>query len=59
MTQELRITLIKSHIGRPECHRAVLRGLGLTKMNRTVSLSDTKEIQGMIRKVQHMVRVEK
>jgi large subunit ribosomal protein L30 len=45
-------------IGRPEKHRAVLRGMGLTKLNKAVVLPDTPYVQGMIRKVRHLVRVE-
>lgn len=58
MTEKLKITLVKSMIGRPEKHRRVLRGMGLTKMNRTVELENTPAIKGMINKVVHLVRVE-
>jgi large subunit ribosomal protein L30 len=54
----LKITLVKSMIGRPEKHRKVLRGMGLTKLNRTVELKDTPEIRGMINTVSHLVRAE-
>jgi len=53
--KKLKITLVKSYIGRPEAQRRVLRGMGLGKVNRTVVLSDTPEIRGMIRKVDHLV----
>ncbi|GAB6096642.1 50S ribosomal protein L30 [Desulfatiferula olefinivorans] len=58
MSQKLKITLVKSMIGRPEKHRKVLRGMGLTKMNRTVELDDTPSIRGMVNKVVHLVNVE-
>lgn len=58
MAAQLSITLIKSHIGRAKSHRAVLLGMGLTKLNKTVRLPDTPETRGMIRKVVHMVRIE-
>jgi len=58
MTEKLNITLVKSRIGRPEKHRKVLRGMGLTKMHRTVQLEDTPAIRGMIEKVSHLVRAE-
>ncbi len=58
MSAQLKITLIRSHIGRPCTQRSVLNGLGLSKVNRTVVLNDTPEIRGMIRKVEHLVRVE-
>jgi len=58
MSKKLKITLKKSMIGRPEKHRRVLRSLGLGKPNKTVVLNDTATIQGMIRKVSHMLEVE-
>jgi large subunit ribosomal protein L30 len=58
MSKKLKITLIKSMIGRPEKHRRVLRSLGLRKPNKTVVLNDTVTVQGMIRKVSHMLEVE-
>jgi large subunit ribosomal protein L30 len=58
MAEKLKITLVKSMVGRPEKHRKVLRGMGLTKMNKTVELVDTPEIRGMVQKVSHMVRTE-
>ncbi len=54
----LKIKMVKSEIGRPEKQRKILRGLGLTKLNNTVTLSDTPQIRGMINKVVHLVSVE-
>ena len=56
---KLKITQVKSYIGRPELQRRVLRGMGLGRMHRTVLLEDTPEIRGMINKVSHLVSVEK
>jgi large subunit ribosomal protein L30 len=53
-----KITLIKSMIGRPEKHRQVLRGMGLTRLNKTVTLQDTPAVRGMIQKVGHLVKAE-
>lgn len=58
MSKVLRITLKKSMIGRPEKHRRVIQSLGLRKLNKTVVLKDTPTVQGMIRKVSHMLAVE-
>ena len=58
MQKKLKITLVKSFIGRPEKQRKVLRGMGLRKLNKTVLLGDTPEIRGMVRKVTHLVAVE-
>ena len=52
------VTLVKSMIGRPEKHRRVLKGMGLTKLNRTVELQDTASIRGMINTVSHLVTTE-
>ena len=54
----MKVTLIRSYIGRPEKQRKVLRGMGLLKMNRTVLLADTPEIRGMVSKVCHLVSME-
>jgi len=58
MAGMLKITLVKSMIGRPEKHRKVLRGMGLTKLNRTVKLKDTPATRGMIKVVSHLVKAE-
>ena len=58
MAATLNVTLVRSMIGRPETQRKVLRGMGLTKLNKTVQLEDTPSIRGMIRKVQHLVKAE-
>lgn len=58
MAGMLKVTLVKSMIGRPEKHRKVLRGMGLTKMNKTVELQDTPSIRGMIDAVSHLVKAE-
>jgi len=54
----LKITKIKSEIGRPEKQRKILRGMGLNKLNNTVTLVDTPQTRGMINKVIHLVSVE-
>jgi large subunit ribosomal protein L30 len=58
MSKMLKITLVKSMIGRPEKHRKVLRGMGLTKLNRTVELQNTPSVRGMVAKVSHLVVAE-
>ena len=54
----IKVTQIKSPIGRPESQRATLIGLGLNKMNKTSELEDTPSVRGMIKKVAHLVKVE-
>ncbi len=47
-----------SPIGRRADQEATLKGLGLNKRHRQRTLEDTPAVRGMIRKVQHLVRVE-
>ncbi len=54
----LKVTLKKSGIGKNKRMRDTLKGLGLTKLNKTVILDNTPAIRGMINKVSFMVRVE-
>jgi large subunit ribosomal protein L30 len=58
MALKLKVTLIKSGINRPEPQKLTIKGLGLTKMHKTVLVNDTPAIRGMIRKVSHLVKVE-
>jgi large subunit ribosomal protein L30 len=58
MADKLRVTQVRSGIGRPKRQKLTLRGLGLTRMHKTVLLNDTPAIRGMIRKVQHLVKVD-
>jgi len=51
------IEQIGSPIRRDNTQRATLIGLGLNKMHRRSTLKDTPDVQGMIRKVSHLVRV--
>jgi len=58
MAANLKITLKRSPIGRPEKHKKVVEGLGLTRMHKTVLRKDTPEIRGMINKISYMLAVE-
>ena len=51
------VKLVKSAIGRPLKQRKVLKGLNLTRLNKEVTLKDTREIRGMIEKVSHLVEI--
>ena len=55
---KLKITQTGSPIRRDPSQKKTLIGLGLNKMHRTVELTDSPEVRGMIKKVQHMVSVE-
>jgi len=55
---KLKITQVGSPIGRPKEQEATLIGLGLNRINRSREVEDTPSIRGMLRAVQHLVRVE-
>ena len=54
----LKITLVRSTIGRLQVQKDTVRALGLRKMHQTVEQQDTPAIQGMINRVSHLVTVE-
>ena len=58
MSAMLKITLVKGLSGRPERQRNVVKGLGLTRLNRSVVRQDTPEIRGMVEKVKFLLQVE-
>ena len=57
MGDTVKVTLLKSGIGRNKNIRETLTGLGLTKLHKTVVLKNTPAIRGMIEKVSFMVKV--
>ena len=58
MADTIKVTLVKSGIGRNKKIRQTLKGLGLTKLHKTVTLKNTPAIRGMIDKVSFMVKIE-
>lgn len=58
MPVRLKITLHRSPIGLPQSQKDTARSLGFRKLNQSVIREDTPVVRGMIRKIQHMVRVE-
>jgi large subunit ribosomal protein L30 len=55
---QLRITLVRSVIGRPGDQERTVRSLGLKHVNQTVERQDTPSIRGMVEKIRHLVSVE-
>lgn len=55
---KLKITLVRSIIGRPETQRKTVRSLGLRKLNSFSILPDDPTVRGQIHKVAHLVNVE-
>ena len=55
---KVKITQTRSRIGSTKRQKSTLDALGLKKMNRTVEHENTPQIQGMIKKILHLVKVE-
>jgi large subunit ribosomal protein L30 len=58
MAIKLKVTQVKSGVGRSKSQNLTLAGLGLRGPHKTVVLEDSVAIRGMIRKVSHLVSVE-
>ncbi len=58
MTKKIKVRQIRSQIGSQKNQIACLKGLGLKKINSESVLENTAAVRGMIRKVQHLVRIE-
>ncbi|MFO7572979.1 MAG: 50S ribosomal protein L30 [Gaiellaceae bacterium] len=54
----VKITQVRSTIGQTDRHLGTLRALGLGKIGRWAEHEDSRELQGMLRKVRHLVRVD-
>ena len=56
--KRIKITLVKSVIDRPETAKRTVAALGLKKMNASVEVEATPQIEGMVRRVGHLLKVE-
>ncbi|HEU4793053.1 MAG TPA: 50S ribosomal protein L30 [Nitrolancea sp.] len=54
----IRITYVKSAIGRTKDQKETIRALGFRRLNQTVERPDNPSVRGMVEKVQHLVRIE-
>lgn len=55
---KIKITQVKSAIDRPEDQKLTLKALGLKKLNASKEVEATPQIEGMVNKVKHLVKVE-
>ena len=58
MSTKLKVTQIRSGIGKPDTQRRTLKGLGLRGPNSSVVIDNTPSFRGMVKKVIHLVNVE-
>ncbi|MEH6544515.1 MAG: 50S ribosomal protein L30 [Porticoccaceae bacterium] len=54
----IKLTQLKSGIGRLKNHRACLTGLGLRRIGQTVEVEDTPSVRGMVNKISYLLKVE-
>jgi len=55
---KIKVTQVRSAIGRTARQKRTLVALGLTKMHQTVELEATPQVLGMVSKINHLVKVE-
>ena len=55
--EKLKIKQVRSGIGRPERQKRTLRALGFKKMNQTIEVEVSPQVQGMINKVMHLIEI--
>ena len=58
MSKTIKVTLLKSLIGRLANHKASAAGLGLRRIRQTVEVQDTPENRGMIKRINYLVKCE-
>ena len=58
MAKKIKVTQVRSGIGRLQCQKDTLRALGIRRMHQTVVKSDTPPIRGMVKSVEHLVEFE-
>ena len=58
MADKIRITQIRSTIGRPAKHGRIVRSLGIKRMNHTVEHNADPVIRGQVKKISHQLKVE-
>ena len=57
--KKIRIQWVRSAICTPKKHKAVVKGLGFTRLNQVVEREDSASIRGMVLKVPHLVKIVK
>jgi large subunit ribosomal protein L30 len=55
---KIKVTQVKSAIKKPERQKRTLEALGISRLHQTIEVEATPQILGMVRKVNHLVKVE-
>lgn len=56
--KKIKITQVKSLIKREERQKRTIKALGLGKVHQTVELDATPQVMGMVKQVQHLLKIE-
>ncbi|MAJ81178.1 MAG: 50S ribosomal protein L30 [Porticoccaceae bacterium] len=56
--KRLKITQVKSSIGRLKNHKACLTGVGLRRVGHSIELQDTPSARGMLNKIRYLINIE-
>jgi large subunit ribosomal protein L30 len=54
---KIKIQYYRSYIAAPKTHKAVVKSLGITKLNQVVERPDTDSMRGAVAKVPHLLRI--
>lgn len=54
---KIKLQYFRSMICTPVKHKAVIKGLGFTRLNQIVERENTPSVMGMVKKVPHLVRI--
>jgi len=55
---KIKVTLLKSLIGRKKDHIATANALGLKKIGKSMEHNDTPQIRGMVKKIEYLLQIE-
>ncbi|NLJ82385.1 MAG: 50S ribosomal protein L30 [Bacteroidales bacterium] len=58
MMKKIRITQVRSQIGRPLKQKRTITALGIKKLNNPIEVEATPQILGMVEKVRHLLKIE-
>jgi len=58
MGNRIKVTLIRSKIGKPAKQRKTLAALGLKKLHQTKTFDNSPAMMGMVKKINHLLRIE-
>ena len=56
--KKIRITQVRSSIGRPARQKRTLEALGLKRMHHTIEVEASPQVEGMINKVKHLLEIQ-